>query len=278
LAVDNAIIEVEDVTKVYQMGQVQVHALCGVSLQVHTGELMAIMGASGSGKSTLMNILGALDVPTSGVYRLDGQDVGRMTDRQLAAVRNREIGFVFQTFNLLARTSALANVELPLIYGGVWRRRERCIAALELVGLGDRIHHSPSELSGGQQQRVAIARALVNEPSIILADEPTGNLDSKSGAEVMRVFQQLNQEQGITVIVVTHEPDIAEHTRRIVRLHDGLVVSDRPVRNPRTAGVSMYDRNARDLTWNGESTPVPEEAGLPRRISEAYQDQGGGLT
>jgi putative ABC transport system ATP-binding protein len=166
----------------------------------------------------------------------------------LARVRNRQIGFVFQTFNLLARTSALANVELPLIYAGQWSRRQRCVEALELVGLGDRVGHTPSELSGGQQQRVAIARALVNEPSIILADEPTGNLDSKSGAEVMRVFQELNEERGITVIVVTHEPDIAEHTRRVVRLHDGLVVGDAPVKNPRRAGVRVYDRNARDLT------------------------------
>ncbi|MDH7487707.1 MAG: ABC transporter ATP-binding protein [Anaerolineae bacterium] len=250
---NHPLIEVENVTKVYQMGQVQVHALRGVSLQVHPGELVAIMGASGSGKSTLMNILGALDVPTSGVYRLEGQDVGRMNDRQLANVRNRRIGFVFQTFNLLPRTSALANVELPLIYGGVWNRRQRCLEALEMVGLGDRIHHSPNELSGGEQQRVAIARALVNEPSIILADEPTGNLDSKAGAEIMRIFQQLNEEQGITIILVTHEPDIAEHTRRIIRLHDGLVVGDDPVKNPRQAGEHMYARNARHLVNNGKS-------------------------
>jgi len=244
---DQALIEIQDVSKVYQMGQVEVHALRGVSLQVSPGELVAIMGSSGSGKSTLMNILGALDVPTSGVYKLDGQDVGQMNNRQLADVRNRRIGFVFQTFNLLPRTSALANVELPLIYAGIWNRRQRSTAALEMVGLGDRIHHSPNELSGGEQQRVAIARALVNEPSIILADEPTGNLDSKSGAEVMRIFQQLNDEQGITIVLVTHEPDIAEHTRRIVRLHDGLVISDKPVKNPRQAGEHMYARPARDL-------------------------------
>jgi putative ABC transport system ATP-binding protein len=253
LAENQPIIQVEDVTKVYQMGQVQVHALRGVSLRVERGEMVAVMGASGSGKSTLMNILGALDVPTSGVYRLESQDVGRMNDRQLAHMRNRRIGFVFQTFNLLPRTSALENVELPLVYAGQWNRHQRCVHALEMVGLGERMRHTPSELSGGQQQRVAIARALVNGPSIILADEPTGNLDSKSGAEVMRVFQRLNEEQGITVIVVTHEPDIAEHTRRIIRLHDGLVVSDRPVSNPRQAGEGMYARNAHDLTQNKQN-------------------------
>jgi len=244
------------------MGQVEVHALRGVSLTVHSGELLSIMGASGSGKSTLMNILGALDVPTSGVYRLDGQDVGQMSDRQLAAVRNRKIGFVFQTFNLLARTSAVANVELPLIYGGVWRRRELSIAALEVVGLGDRIYHAPSELSGGQQQRVAIARALVNKPSIILADEPTGNLDSRSGAEVMRVFKRLNGEQGITIIVVTHEPDIARHTRRVVRLHDGLVVSDGPLKHAQTAGHHIHDRSERDPTQDVGSSSDTQVLGL----------------
>lgn len=241
------VIEIKDVTKVYQMGEVEVRALRGISLEICPGELVAVMGPSGSGKSTLMNILGALDVPTSGLYQLDGQDVGSMDDDHLAEIRNRQIGFVFQSFNLLPRTSALANVELPLVYAGTSNRKEKAINALELVGLGDRTHHNPNELSGGQQQRVAIARALVNEPSIILADEPTGNLDSKSGAEIMRIFQDLNDLQGITIIFVTHEPEIAEHTRRIIRLQDGRVLSDSPVINPREATESAYTRRARDI-------------------------------
>jgi putative ABC transport system ATP-binding protein len=259
------VIDIKDVTKTYSMGEVQVHALRGVSMRVSPGELMSIMGPSGSGKSTLMNILGALDTPSGGLYKLGGQDVSKMSGDRLAEIRNQKIGFVFQSFNLLPRTSALANVELPLIYAGESNGRQRCIDALQMVGLGDRIHHKPNELSGGQQQRVAIARALVNQPSIILADEPTGNLDSKSGAEVMRIFQELNEERGITIIFVTHEPDIAEHTRRIVRLQDGLIVSDNPVRRPRQASERAYTRSAADLNnGNGHgavaSTPAVETA------------------
>ena len=220
-------IELEDVTKVYQMGEIEVHALRGVSLQIENGQSACIMGPSGSGKSTLMNVIGCLDLPTSGGYRLHDQDVSRLNDNQLADIRNAEIGFVFQQFNLLPRTTALRQVELPLIYAGVGRRerRRRAEAALEAVGLSDRVRHRPDELSGGQQQRVAIARALVAEPSILLADEPTGNLDSEAGAEVLRIFDQLNQ-QGITVIFVSHDPEIAAYARRIIRIRDGLIASD----------------------------------------------------
>ncbi len=221
----NAVIEIQNLTKVYQMGDIAVHALHDVSLQVERGEMVAIMGPSGSGKSTLMNSLGCLDQPTSGRYYLAGTAVNELDDKGLTLIRRHKIGFVFQSFNLLPRTSALANVELPLIYGGVSRRerRRRATAALQRVGLGDRLGHQPNELSGGQQQRVAIARSLVTEPAIILADEPTGNLDSQSGEEVIAVFQQLNREQGITIILVTHEPEIARHAQRIIHMRDGLI-------------------------------------------------------
>lgn len=230
------VIDVRDMHKVYAVGEVEVRALNGVSLQVHSGEFLAIMGPSGSGKSTMMNMLGALDQPSQGKYYLDGVDVSSMKDTDLAEMRNKKIGFVFQNFNLLPRTSAVRQVELPLIYAGVRNRRERAIQALESVDLGSRLNHTPAELSGGQQQRVAIARALVNNPSIILADEPTGNLDSKSGTDVLRIFQQMNEQQGITVIFVTHDPYVAQHTRRIVVLRDGIIGSDRAVARPLRAG------------------------------------------
>ena len=225
---DGGLIKLRDITKVYQLGDVEVHALRGVDLGIEDGEFVSIMGPSGSGKSTLMNIIGCLDQPTSGRYWLDETDVSQLNDDRLAEIRNRKIGFVFQTFNLLSRTTAFQNVTLPLIYAGVGarERRERSKAALEAVGLGDRLGHRPNELSGGQQQRVAIARALVSEPAIILADEPTGNLDTKSGEEIMRIFKELNGERGITVVFVTHDPEIAEQTRRIVFIRDGLIESD----------------------------------------------------
>jgi putative ABC transport system ATP-binding protein len=219
------VIRADGLSKAYQMGDVTVRALNGATFEVRTGEMMSIMGPSGSGKSTLMNILGCLDQPTSGTYWLDGTETSQLDDDELASIRNKKIGFVFQQFNLLARTSALEQVELPLLYAGVSQRRKRALTALDRVGLADRSHHRPTELSGGQQQRVAIARALVGEPAIILADEPTGALDSRTSEEVMAIFQQLNRE-GITVVFVTHERDIAEHTRRIIRLTDGRIASD----------------------------------------------------
>jgi len=221
------VIDIENITKDYVMGEEIVRALRGVSLQIHRNEYIAVMGPSGSGKSTLMNMLGCLDTPTSGRYEFNGRNVAEMNDDELAAIRNREIGFVFQTFNLLPRSNSLRNVELPLIYAGIdpETRAERATQTLIDVGLGDRLHHKPNELSGGQRQRVAIARALVNRPSIILADEPTGNLDSKTGEELMALFENLYQ-RGNTIILVTHEADIARHARRTVRLRDGLVESD----------------------------------------------------
>ena len=221
------VVQIEELHKIYDSGEVPVHAVRGVSLEIHRGEFVALMGASGSGKSTLMNMLGCLDTPTAGRYDFNGKNVAHMDDDELAEIRNREIGFVFQTFNLLPRSDALHNVELPLIYAGVHKheRRERALRALDHVGLGQRVHHKPNELSGGQRQRVAIARALINNPSIILADEPTGNLDSRTGEEIMALFEELYR-QGNTIIVVTHEEDIAHHARRIVRLRDGLIESD----------------------------------------------------
>lgn len=220
-------IQLCDIKKVYQMGETEVAALAGVSIDIKEGEFTAIMGPSGSGKSTLMNILGCLDRPTSGSYILDGHEVASQSDDELAETRNKRIGFVFQNFNLLPRISALQNVALPLVYAGVDKgeRLKRAAKALEAVGLGHRLDHQPNELSGGQRQRVAIARALVNEPTIIMADEPTGNLDSKSGVEVMGIFQALN-DAGRTIILVTHEPDIAEHARRVIHVRDGLIVQD----------------------------------------------------
>jgi putative ABC transport system ATP-binding protein len=221
---EELVIQAENLTKVYQMGEVQVHALCSVSLQVKRGEAVAIMGPSGSGKSTLMNILGCLDRPTSGEYILDGDNVSGLTDDQLANIRNRKIGFVFQTFNLLQRTPAWANVELPLGYSNSpGNGRERAMAALRSVGLENRMKHRPAELSGGEQQRVAIARALINEPAILMADEPTGNLDSKAGQEIMNLLLSLNSERGTTLIIITHDPRIADQTQRTIHIRDGEI-------------------------------------------------------
>jgi putative ABC transport system ATP-binding protein len=240
------VIRLEGISRIYRLGGEEVRALQDVSLAFDHGDFLSVMGPSGSGKSTLMNILGCLDRPTAGSYWLDGEDVAQLNDARLAAVRNRKIGFVFQSFNLLARTTALQNCELPLVYAGLSsrERRLRAQAALEAVGLHGRLNHKPSQLSGGQQQRVAVARALVNQPSIILADEPTGNLDSKSGTEVLRLLQDLNRQQGITVLVVTHDPFIARHTRRIVRVHDGRVLSDEAVSQPLVAGEAARPSDA----------------------------------
>jgi putative ABC transport system ATP-binding protein len=234
-----SIISARDLTKVYSMGDVEVRALRGVSLSIEAGEFVSVIGPSGSGKSTFMHIVGCLDRPTSGQYMLDGRDVSRLSRDELATVRNKKIGFVFQGFNLLARTSALDNVELPLLYGGgisASERHQRATRMLATVGLEDRMHHHPNQLSGGQQQRVAIARSLINEPAIILADEPTGNLDTRTSIEVMEIFQRLNQESGITVILITHETDIAEYGTRIIRFRDGKVVADQANLGRRSAG------------------------------------------
>jgi putative ABC transport system ATP-binding protein len=244
----DAVIIVEHLTKVYDLGEVRVEALRGVDVRVECGEFVAIMGASGSGKSTFLNIVGCLDRPSTGRYLLDGVDVSQMSSDQLAEVRNKKIGFVFQSFNLLARTSAVENVELPLLYTGTdsRERRTRALAALQATGLEGRAEHQPSQLSGGQQQRVAIARALVNQPSIILADEPTGNLDSQTSNEIMGIMQTLNEQQGITIILVTHESDVAQYAKRVILFKDGLVIEDRPVLG-RTLAPRAASKQAREI-------------------------------
>jgi putative ABC transport system ATP-binding protein len=247
------LITIRDLTKTYVVGEVEVPALRGVSLEIRRGEFVALTGPSGSGKSTFMHLAGCLDRPTSGTYLLNGRDVAQLSKRELAAVRNREIGFVFQGFNLLSRTTALENVELPMLYGETVpakERHRRATVALTSVGLGQRLDHHPNQLSGGQQQRVAIARALVNEPSLLLADEPTGNLDSRTSIEVMGIFQKLNRDRGITIVLVTHEPDIAEYAARIVAFRDGRVRLDQPVATRRDADEELrrFDEETRELS------------------------------
>jgi putative ABC transport system ATP-binding protein len=250
-------IEVRNITKTYQTGDMALQVLKGITFRINDGELCAIMGPSGSGKSTLMNILGCLDTPTEGQYLLDGEDVATFNETELAQVRNRKIGFVFQSFNLLKRTTALDNVALPLMYAGVdaHERHERAVEALEAVGLGDRLDHKSNQLSGGQQQRVAIARAIVTTPSLILADEPTGNLDSRSSVEVMDIFQKLNAQLGVTVIFVTHEPDIMQYTRRVLRIRDGYLGADETITDPRSAAAEIAAR--KEVTQLSPRQPVP---------------------
>jgi putative ABC transport system ATP-binding protein len=258
-----SVIHIDGVHKTYDLGEVQVHALRGVSLDINRGEFVAIMGASGSGKSTLMNILGCLDRPTKGCYLLDGVDVSKLTKRELARIRNRKIGFVFQQFNLLPRTSALENVELPTVYAGVPQeeRTRRARAALERVGLAERAGHHPSQLSGGQQQRVAIARALVNHPQILLADEPTGNLDSRTSVEIMDILQRLNEEEGLTVVIVTHEHDIAQYAQRAIEFRDGRILRDATIRE-RVLARDVLPTLPR-LEEAADETPAAEGGGQP---------------
>jgi putative ABC transport system ATP-binding protein len=263
---DGPVIRLENVYKTYDLGEIQVQALRGVTLSIQKGEFVAVMGSSGSGKSTLMNILGCLDRPTRGRYFLDGIDVSGMTKQELARIRNRKLGFVFQQFNLLSRTSASENVELPTVYAGITieERRKRAAAALARVGLSDRAHHYPSQLSGGQQQRVAIARALVNRPQILLADEPTGNLDSRTSVEIMEILQQLNEEEGLTVVLVTHEPDIAQYARRALEFRDGRIRRDRIIEDRLLAREVLPTLpTALEMEQDNAAEPVSEKKSEP---------------